>query len=160
MNEKIQRLSYKLYLSVQGLILIIATIAFIWIAVAAVHDIYIANKGKECVDDALGAWVINDNLDNDTNWARAIDRYADKFDHPSKKYALKELLERKCSNYLHISIYEYSGDFSLYTNNYTGSYPATVSERLGYIGILIGISSALLALIYGVMRWLSWLSKD
>jgi hypothetical protein len=160
MNEKVKRLSYKFYLSAQGLVLIIASIAFIWIFVAAIHDIYISQKGKQCVDDTLGSWVINDNQGSDSNWARAIDRYAEKFDHPSKKYALKELLGRKCSNFLHVTIYDYSGELSVYTNNYTGSYPATYSERFGYLGVLIGIASLFLGLFYGLMKWLSWLSKD
>jgi hypothetical protein len=45
-------------------------------------------------------------------------------------------------------------------NNYTGSFPATFSERLGYLGIALGISCFFLCLFYGLMRWISWLSKN
>jgi hypothetical protein len=161
MNEKINRLSYKLYLSLQGLVIIVGSIAVIWIFIAGIHDIYISKKGKSCVESTLGAWVIADNTPADSSdWTRAIKKHAESLGNLSKKYELKEQLEGKCSDYLHVSIYEYSGDLSVYTNNYDNGYPATYSERFGYLGIALGLSCFFLFLFYGLMRWISWLSKN
>lgn len=161
MNEKINRLSYKLYLSIQGLVIILGSIAVIWILIAGIHDIYISKKGKSCVESTLGAGVIADNaLADSSDWTRSVEKHAENLNDLLKKYEIKEQLEEKCSDYLHVAIYESSGGLHVYMNNYTGSFPATFSERFGYLGIALGISFFFLGLFYGLMRWVSWLSKS
>lgn len=163
MNSKVRKISYKIYLTAQGIVVAIGTGVLIWNLVAGAHDLYISSKGRECVDQVIGADTIESFAKNDAlRWTDAIEEYAQSFDHPAKVYALKELLERKCSDYIRVSIYDYSQklEMGVYTNNYMDGYPAKFSERAGYVGLTVGITLLFVGLLFGLMKWLTWLLKD
>ncbi len=162
MNPKIKKISYKIYLSVQVSILVIGIGAFLWNVVAAIHDLNISAKGKACVESALGPEVfenVNPQLKS-ARWTDYVEWYAEHRDHPYKMYAIKELLERKCSEYLNVSIYKSLNTVGVYTNNYIDGYPATIYERLEYIGLSILIPGFLMSLLFGLSKWISWLLND
>ncbi len=82
-------------------------------------------------------------------------------DHPSKKYALKELLERKCSDYFRVSIYESDGGASIYTNNFIDSHPASVICSVWDTSVSPWESAmGLMAVLLGIMKWICWLLRD
>ena len=121
MNQKLKKISYKLYLTLQGLVILIGTGTLIWNLIAGVHDIQISNNGRACAAEAIGTGTIESfSKDDSVLWTVALENYSKSLDHPSKLYALKTLLERKCSDYLRVSIYEYSQslDLDVYTKNY------------------------------------------
>lgn len=162
MNQKVRKISYKIYLTAQGLILVIGAGVLVWNIIAGIHDLHVATKGRECVETTLGKEVFtwqNEKLGPE-RWDDSLETYATGLDHPSKKYALKELLERKCSDYVRVSIYDSDGSVGIYTNNYMDGYPASLSERAGYIALTVGITIGLVAFLFGLMKWTSWLLKD
>lgn len=161
-NQKVRKISYKLYLSMQGLIFVVGLGVLIWNVIAAIHDLRVSTKGKECVSSVVGREVFdwyNEKLGPE-RWDDSLETHVKGLDHPSKKYALQELLKRKCSDYVHMTIYEHSGDVGVYTKNYMDGYPATLQERAGYIGLTVGITVGIMALLFGLMKWTTWLLRD
>ena len=164
MNQKVRKLSYKLYLSIQVFIAALGTIALIWNLVTAGHDFYVSDKGLECTKETLGSQFMDYyNKNPSRRWDETLKRYLSAGDSDLailKRRVSRELLKRKCSEYLRVSITDFDGSVFVYTNNYIDSYPPSISERARYVGLVVGLTLALLGFFYGLMRWISWLAKE
>ena len=89
MSPKVRKISYKIYLSAQALIILVGSGVLVWNLVAGAHDLFISSKGKECSIQVIGNGVIESHSENNSvRWTDAIENYSKSFDHPAKLYAL------------------------------------------------------------------------
>lgn len=158
MNTRFRAISYKLYLSAQGLVALIGLLVMAWVLIVSIHDFYITGKAKECIESAFASQNVP-NLDSEDLWFSSLKTYGEG-QKPWRKYGVVGTITENCSEYMSAYVSQY-GDksISIRIKNYLSQGPPSLGKRAGYATITLGVTVGLMMVLFGLMKWLSWLFK-
>lgn len=148
--QRLKSLCYKLYLSLQTLILITGLGFFLFHLGAAVHDFYMSEKAKECIQ---GAMIIK--ISNLSEWFSEV-----AIGHPADKYLAKENIDKHCSDYVSVFHSRWDGDITFRIRNWYGSSPAQFLDRALCVFASAFFAALAMLALFALMKWTSWLSKE
>jgi hypothetical protein len=153
MAIEFKKVTYRLYLSIQVIVLFAGIGWTLFNIVGAIHDVNVSHKGRDCADRILGNYY-RVSAGSETSWDLSLQWYL--MDNPDKRKFYYQL-ESQCREYFHITKSKDEVVFNVEPRNYIGIKGATISERL--MMIMISISTTMLGMLtlYGIRKWTAWL---
>ncbi len=106
--------------------------------------------GAKCVEKVLGSSFFDSRIE----FAWHYRLYDSLKESNRQEFQINEL-ENKCSKYISILRDKSSESFYIRINNYPGAYPAIFADRSFAVGCSVGIPVFIMAILFGLRKWLS-----